>query len=104
MLQEVLLRKIVKLQSFSLGILLLSNLIGAEEKKPLEPLDEDFLEFIANISEVDGEIVDSLDMLEIADNEMTVNASLEDELNREIKPDDSKELNRSDSLVGEKKL
>ena len=94
----------LKLQSYSIGLLLLSNSLVAEEKKPLEPLDEAFLEFIANISEVDGEIVDSLDMLEIADNEMTINTRLEDDLNREIKSHDSKELKSENSLVREKKL
>jgi hypothetical protein len=94
----------VKLQYFSLGFLLLSNLHSAAlDIQPLEPLDEEFLEFIANMSEVDGEVVDSLDMLELAENDMT-STHIEDTLNRVKTPDKSKELKIENSLVGEKKL
>jgi len=94
----------LKLQSYSIGFLLLSNLLAAEDKKPLEPLDEAFLEFIANMSEVDGEIIDTLDMLEIAENDMTSNTRLNVNFNKETTPDESNELEKNNSLVGEKKL
>ena len=53
----------------------------AEEEQNIEPLDEAFLEFIANMSINDVGVIDSLDMMELADNDMKIKGTLEDEIN-----------------------
>ncbi len=78
---------------------MLLSVAVAEEHTEIEPLDEDFLEFISNMSEVDGVVIDSLDMLEIADNEMMIKTNVDNELLNENR--ESPELNSS---IKEKKL
>ncbi len=97
-------RRIAKLQSFSLSLILATYITGADENKQLQPLDEDFLEFIANMSEVDGEVLDTLDMLEIADNDMKPTTLLVNDLNGKKIPDKNADLNTINSASGENKL
>ena len=51
-------------------IFLVSTPVTADEEKSKQP-DEGFLEFLANMSEQDGEISDPLDMLDISESELS---------------------------------
>ncbi len=87
-------RMTVKRQPFScmscsLTLLLGSNLVMAEELAINAPLSEDFLEFIANMSVVDGEVIDTLDMIDIADNDMKSVITLDDKISPDKRLDES---------------
>ncbi len=99
-------KAIVKLSPFSIvsfvvTTLLTAELIAGETPPEIEPLDEEFLEFIANMSEIDGQTIDTLDMLEIVDNDMKSN-TLDDDFKQPKLLEKNRESSENDSAIKEK--